>query len=53
MTLDTGVGMTLNLKMFLQDDCSETSHDDMGGGKISSMNAYAEAHAGDRINGRA
>ena len=53
MTLDPGVCMTLNLKMFLQDDCSETSHDDMGGGKISSMNAYAEAHAGDRINGRA
>ena len=53
MALDPGVGMTLNLKMFLQDDCSETSHDDMGGGRIPSMNAYAEQHAGDRINGRA
>ncbi|MBO4855973.1 MAG: hypothetical protein J5511_01185 [Bacilli bacterium] len=53
MAINPGVGMTLNLKMFLQDDCSETSHDDMGGGRISSMNAYAEAHANDKINGRA
>ena len=53
MTLNPGVGMTLNLKMFLQDDCSDVSHDDMSAGRISSMNAYAEAHAGDRINGRA
>ena len=53
MALNPGVGMTLNLKMFLQDDCSDTSHDDMSAGRISSMNAYAEAHAGDRINGRA
>ena len=53
MSINPGVGMKLNLKMFLQNDCDETSHDDMSEGRITSMEAYANAHANDPINGRA
>ena len=53
MELNPGVGMTLNLKMFLQDDCDLASHDDMSAGKISSMTAYAAAHENDPLNKRA
>ena len=53
MSINPGVGMKLNLKMFLQDDCSTESHDDMSEGRITSMEAYATAHADDPINGRA
>ena len=53
MSINPGVGMKLNLKMFLQNDCDVTSHDDMSEGRITSMEAYANAHANDPINGRA
>ena len=53
MQLNPGVGMKLNLKMFLQDDCDANSHDDMGVGLVSSMNAYSNAHANDPINAHA
>ena len=53
MSINPGVGMKLNLKMFLQDNCSTESHDDMSEGRITSMESYAAAHANDPINGRA
>ena len=53
MSINPGVGMKLNLKMFLQDNCSTESHDDMSEGRITSMEAYATAHESDPINGRA
>ena len=53
MSINPGVGMKLNLKMFLQDNCSTESHDDMSEGRITSMEAYAAEHANDPINGRA
>ena len=53
MQLNPGVGMKLNLKMFLQGDCDTTSHNDMGVGLVSSMNAYSEAHANNPINAHA
>lgn len=53
MSINPGVGMKLNLKMFLQDNCSTESHDDMSEGRITSMEAYTTAHANDPINGRA
>ena len=53
MNINPGVGMKLNLKMFLQSDCSVDSHDDMSEGRISSMTVYANAHANDPMNQRA
>ncbi len=53
MQLNPGVGMKLNLKMFLQNDCDLVSHNDMSMGKITSMEAYATSHANDPINGHA
>ena len=52
MSLDPGVGMTLNLKMFLN-EADYNSHDDMSSGRITSMNAYVQAHENDPINSRA
>ncbi len=52
MSLDPGVGMSLNLKMFLNES-DKNSHDDMSAGRISSMNEYVAAHADDPMNARA
>ena len=52
MSLDPGVGMSLNLKMFLNES-DKNSHDDMSAGKISSMNEYMAAHANDPMNAHA
>ena len=52
MSLDPGVGMSLNLKMFLNES-DKNSHDDMSAGKISSMNEYVAAHANDPMNAHA
>ena len=53
MSLDPGVGMTLCLKMFLQDDTSATPVSDMYLANGMSMTAYATAHANDPLNQRA
>ena len=52
VTLNPGVGMSLNLKMFLQDDCSHESHDDMQLADGTFMSAYVAAHENDPLNGR-
>ena len=53
VSLDPGVAMTLNLKMYLQDDTSYEPINDMKMANGMTMSQYTALHANDPINSRA